>query len=68
MIGSDIDYQYESAQDGNDIGFDKGTYPDRQMPALSALKQSNLERLSTYTSDSNRVNSLQNFKPHKRRK
>ena len=55
MVGSDIDYQYEGAPDPNDARFDRGTYPERQMPALSALKQSNMERMSTYTSDSNRA-------------
>ena len=55
MVGSEIDYQYEGAPDPNDARFDRGTYPERQMPALSALKQSNMERMSTYTSDSNRA-------------
>ena len=55
MVGSDIDYQYEGAPDPNDARFDRGTYPERQMPAMSALKQSNMERMSTYTSDSNRA-------------
>ena len=55
IAASDIDFQYEGAPESNDAGFDKGTYAERQMPALAALKQSNMERMSTYTTDSNRV-------------
>ena len=55
IAASDIDFHYEGAPESNDAGFDKGTYGERQMPALSALKQSNMERMSTYTTDSNKV-------------
>ena len=52
---SEVDFRYEGAPDTNDTGFDKGTFAERPMPALSALKQSNMERMSTYTTDSNRA-------------
>ena len=61
IAASDIDFHYDGAAESNDAGFDKGTYAERQMPALSGLKQSNMERMSTYTTDSNRVNAGKSY-------